>query len=224
MKILLVEDNEKLARSVKKGLEAAGFAVDHLADGEIAERRIKANWKDYDLVILDLMLPHRDGLSICKNWREEKIILPVIILSAKDTVDDITAGLDCCADDYLVKPFSFRELLARILVVLRRPQEAIAEELEIGNLSLNLLTREVRRGNENIELTLKEFALLEFLMRNAGQVLSREQILSHIWDFSNDSFSNLVDVHIKNLRKKINKKNNENILETIRGIGYRFKN
>jgi len=223
MKILIIEDHEKLAKSVKKGLEQEGYAADYLTDGEAGQRRIEASHKDYDLVILDLMLPKRDGLAVCKNWRDRDIVIPVIMLTARDTVEEKIAGLDCGADDYLVKPFAFNELLARIRALLRRPSESLSVQLKINDLISDSATRKVFRGKREIALTNKEFAILEYLMRNPNQVLNREQIISHVWDFAFDSFSNLVDAHIKNLRKKIDGKNDEKILETIRGVGYRIK-
>jgi DNA-binding response OmpR family regulator len=224
MRILIVEDNQKLARSIKKGLEQEGYAVDHVADGRMANQRILANNCDYDLVVLDLMLPQLDGLYLCDVWRRANILLPVIMLTAKDTTDDKILGLNTGADDYLIKPFSFEELLARIRALLRRPPELVAPVLSVKDLTLNTSAREATRGGDKIELTLKEFAILEYLMRNAGQVLTREQIISRVWDFSFDSFSNLVDVHMKNLRKKIDGEYDEELLETIRGVGYRIKN
>jgi len=223
MKILVIEDNEKLAKSLKKGLEQEGHAADYLTDGEAGQRRLEVSAEDYDLVILDLMLPKRDGIAVCKNWRDQNIMTPVIMLTAKDADDDKIFGLDSGADDYLIKPFSFPELLARIRALLRRPKMTLPSELKIKDLVLNVSTRKVFRGQREVHLTLKEFAILEYLVRQPNQVLNREQIISHVWDFAFDSFSNLVDVHIKNLRKKLEKKNDEKILETIRGIGYRIK-
>ena len=223
MKILVVEDNEKLAKSLKKGLEQEGYAADYITDGEAGQRRLEVGVKDYDLVILDRMLPKRDGVSVCKNWREQDIMTPVIMLTAKDMDEDKIFGLDSGADDYLIKPFSFLELLARIRALLRRPKTTLPSELKIKDLVLNVSTRKVFRDQREVCLTLKEFAILEYLVRHPNQVLDREQIISHVWDFAFDSSSNLVDVHIKNLRKKLEKKNDEKILETIRGIGYRIK-
>lgn len=223
MKILVIEDNKKLAKSIKKGLEQEGYAVDYLTDGEEGQRRLEVGSKDYDLVILDLMLPKCDGITVCKNWRNQNVMTPVIMLTAKDADEDKIIGLDSGADDYLIKPFSFPELLARIRALLRRPQNVLPTELKIKDLVLDVSTRKVFRGQREISLTLKEFSILEYLMRNSNQVLNREQIISHVWDFAFDSFSNLVDVHVKNLRKKLDGENDEKILETIRGIGYRIK-
>jgi DNA-binding response OmpR family regulator len=223
MRILVVEDEVKLAESLKTGLEKEGFAVDVLNDGESAQRRIEMNYKDYDLIVLDLMLPKRDGFEVCKNVRSIDIITPILILTARDAVDDKVHALDSGADDYLVKPFSFKELLARIRALLRRPEQTLPEELEIKDLTLNSTTRMVLRKGKEIPLTLKEFGLLEYLMRHPNQVMTREQILDHLWDFAFDSFSNVVDVHMKNLRKKIDGDNHDKLLETIRGVGYRIK-
>jgi DNA-binding response OmpR family regulator len=223
MRILIVEDNEKLSHSLKKGLEQEGYAVDCLFDGESAQVRIEANYEDYDLIILDIMLPKRDGIQVCRDIRKQNITTPVLILTAKDTTDDKIIGLDSGADDYLVKPFSFEELLARMRALLRRPTNTLISELRIRDLTLNPATRKVYRAGKEIVLTLKEFALLEYLMINAGRIVNREQILSHVWDFNFDSFTNVVDVHIKNLRKKIDYANQEKLIETIRGLGYRLK-
>ena len=223
MKILIIEDNEKLAKSIKKGLEQEGYAVDCLSDGESGQSRIEANSKDYDLVILDLMLPKRDGLTVCKNWRNQNVLLPVIMLTAKDTTEDKIAGLDSGADDYLIKPFSFDELTARIRALLRRPASVMPLELNRHNINLNSVTRIVTYFDVEVPLTLKEYSMLEYFMRHPGQVLNREQILNSLWDFAFDSFSNIVDVHVKNLRKKFAKNNGNKLFETIHGVGYRFK-
>lgn len=223
MRILIVEDEEKLANSLKKGLEKEGFAVDVLYDGESAQRRIEMNYNDYDLIVLDLMLPKRDGFEICRNVRSLDIITPILVLTARDAIDDKIHALDGGADDYLVKPFSFQELLARIRALLRRPEQILPIELQIKDIRLNTSTRKVYRKEKEVSLTLKEFGLLEYLMRHPNQVLTREQILDHLWDFAFDSFSNVVDVHVKNLRKKIDDNGHDKLLETIRGVGYRIK-
>ncbi len=223
MKLLIVEDEEKLAKSLKKGLEKEGYAVDYVLDGEAGQRRIELGRKDYDLIILDLMLPKRNGFEVAKNVREQNILTPILVLTARDTTEDKIVALDGGADDYLVKPFSFEELLARIRALLRRPEQLIPTEIKIKDLILNTVTRRVLRNDQEIPLTLKEFGLLEYLMRHPNQVLSREQILDHLWDFAFDSFSNVVDVHVKNLRKKVDNGHHEKLLETIRGVGYRIK-
>ncbi|HZZ99593.1 MAG TPA: two-component system response regulator RppA [Candidatus Paceibacterota bacterium] len=223
MRILIVEDEEKLAQSLKKGLEHEGFAVDYVTDGEAGQRRIEMSHKDYDAVILDLMLPKKDGFEICKAVRSENITIPILVLTARDATDDKVTALDAGADDYLVKPFSLSELLARLRALLRRPEQTLPVELAVRDLRLNTTTRKVYRHDEEVQLTLKEFGLLEYLMRHPNQVLTREQILDHLWDFAFDSFSNVVDVHMKNLRKKIDGDSPEKLLETIRGVGYRIK-
>lgn len=220
MKILLTEDNEKLAISIKKGLEQEGYAVDVLLNGEEAERRMITSASDYDAMVLDVMLPGKDGISVCHSLREANIMTPIIILTAKDTTSDKIAGLDAGADDYLIKPFSFEELLARLRAVLRRPQEVAPLILKANNLELNTNTKAITVDGIPVLLTLREFGILEYLLRHPNQVVSREQILAHVWDYSFDSFSNVVDVHIKNLRKKIS--HYEKTLETLRGMGYRL--
>jgi len=223
MKILIVEDNEKLASVIKRGLEQEGYAADYVLDGESGERRIELGIHDYDLVILDIMLPKKDGVTVCKDWRKANITIPVLMLTAKDTTEDKIIGLDSGADDYLIKPFSFDELTARIRALLRRPKEVLPAELKIKDIILNTATRKVTRAGKEIPLTLKEFMVLEYLMRNPNRVITRDELYDHAWDFAANAFSNTVDVHIKNLRKKIDNNNHEKLLETIRGVGYRFK-
>lgn len=223
MKIILIEDEEKLAKTLKKGLEQEGYAVDCFFDGQTGQLQIETNHEDYDLVILDIMPPKIGGLEVCKNIRDQGISLPVLMLTAKDSMEDKVLGLNSGADDYLIKPFAFEELLARIRALLRRPNNLLPAVLEIKDLVLNPATKKVYRGSKEIPLTTKEFGLLEYFMRNAGQVLTREQILSRLWDFEYDSFSNVVDVHIKNLRKKVDHGNQEKLLQTVRGAGYRLK-
>ncbi len=223
MRILVVEDNEKLAASLKKGLANNGFAADCIFDGETAERRIEVHREDYDLVVLDLMLPKKNGIDVCRSLREKNIMIPILMLTAKNTTEDKILGLNSGADDYLAKPFSHGELVARINALLRRPSQSLPRELKSGDVRLDLTSRKVYRNGEEIPLTLKEFMVLEYLMRHPNEVVTREQILSHAWDFAFESWSNVVEVHIKNLRQKVYPKGNEKILETIRGIGYRLK-
>ncbi len=220
MKILVVEDEPKLALSIQKGLVQEGYIVDVLGDGLQALHRIKENEQGYDLVILDLMLPSKDGLNVCREVREAHIFTPILMLTARDTKSDVVIGLDAGADDYVIKPFSFEELLARIRALARRPVHFEPEQLEARGLLMNIATHVVTYNGEVVTLTFKEFALLEFLMRQKGQVVTRESLIEHVWDFAFDSFSNVVDVHIKNLRKKIN--THEELLETVRGVGYRL--
>lgn len=223
MRILVIEDQEKLAKLVKSGLEKEGFAVDYLMDGELGQKRLELNHADYDLVILDLMLPKISGFEICRNIREFKISTPILILTAKDSVEDKVALLNAGADDYLIKPFSFEELLARVRALLRRPETSLPVELEVGNLVLSSSDRKVTQAGKEIKLTLKEFGLLEFLMRHAGQILEREKIITSVWDFDVDVFNNVVDVYINKLRNKLGDSQNQTLIETIRGIGYRLK-
>lgn len=223
MKILVVEDEKKLADALKRGLEQEGYTIDCLYDGAEAEKRIQLHHTDYDLIVLDLMLPGRDGMDICRTVREQGITTPILMLTARDSMEDKIGGLECGADDYLVKPVSFEELAARIRALLRRPKEALPTTISIRNISLNPATRNVTRGAKKIPLTLKEFELLEYLMRNKNQAVSREQLFSHAWDFATNSFSNVVDVHIKNLRKKLSENTYDDPIETVRGIGYRLQ-
>jgi DNA-binding response OmpR family regulator len=222
MRILIAEDQEKLALSIKKGLEHHGYAVDVVHDGGQALRRMEHENKNYDLLILDIMLPTTDGITICKTLRQMKISTPILMLTAKDTVNDRVAGLDVGADDYLVKPFAFEELVARIRALLRRPAETVIVELNQNGITLNTVTRKVTRSNKEIELTTKEFSILEQFLQHPNEVLTRDKIMSHVWDFAFEGFSNVVDSHIKNLRKKLQKKN-ETLFETVHGVGYRFK-
>ncbi|MEY4602358.1 MAG: hypothetical protein RL292_299 [Candidatus Parcubacteria bacterium] len=222
MRILLVEDEEKLAKAVVQGLTKKGYAVDYILDGEKAMKRIALNHMDYDLVILDLMLPGQDGLSICKKMRESAITTPILILTARDEIETKVDLLLNGADDYLVKPFSFEELCARIAALLRRPVEALPSVVTVGDIVLNSSSYTVTKNNKNISLTLKEFVLLEYFMRHPNTVINREELLTHLWDFNYSSFSNVVDVHVKNLRKKLDLQEGQTVLETIRGVGYRL--
>ncbi|MDD5721461.1 MAG: response regulator transcription factor [Candidatus Pacebacteria bacterium] len=221
MKILVVEDNKKLAENLKQGLIQEGYAVDVIGDGLIAERRILFNRDEYDLVILDRMLPGKDGVIISNNWRENGVVVPVLMLTALDTIDDKVVGLNAGADDYLAKPFAFKELLARVHALLRRPKQSFSDILTLGEIRINTASRTVTYKNKIISLTLKEFMVLEYLMRNKNKVVTRDELYSHAWDFADSSFSNTVDVHIKNLRKKI--KDNGKIIQTIRGVGYKME-
>jgi len=223
MKILIVEDEEKLAEALSRGLEAHGYAVDTIGDGKKAQTRIVMHRDDYDLVILDLMLPSMDGLEICKSIRDENIVIPVLILTARNETENKVNLLLSGADDYMVKPFSFAELLARVKALLRRPSELIPEILEVHGIEMNVVKRRVYRDGKEIPLTLKEFGLLEYFMRHPDQVVNREDLLAHLWDFNYASFSNVVDVHIKNLRRKLGDSGAPDALETIRGVGYRLR-
>jgi len=220
MRILIVEDNQKLTGYIKKALEQKSYSVDCVYDGEIGEKR--AQFGEYDLVILDIMLPKKDGLAVCRDLRENNINLPIIMLTAKGELDDRIEGLDSGADDYLIKPFELDELLARIRALLRRPKEKTAEILIAQDIAIDNAKHIVTKNNKPLLLTLKEYAVLEYLVKNKGRVLTRDQILEHCWDFAFDSFSNIVDAYIKQLRKKLND-TNEKYIKTVRGIGYQFQ-
>ncbi len=223
MRILIVEDEQKLADAVSRGLTLKGYAVDIVSDGKKALSRLSLHRNDYDLVILDLMLPTMNGLEICKSARESGITTPILILTAENQTEKKVELLLSGADDYLVKPFSFDELSARIQALLRRPKEAVPTALEAGDIVLNPIDRKVTYVGKEIPLTLKEFGMLEYFMRRPNQVVNREDLLTHLWDFNYASFSNVVDVHIKNLRRKLSEEDGTNILETVRGIGYRLR-
>ncbi len=223
MKILIIEDEVKLAKSLKHGLEQQGYAADYLSDGESGQRRLEMNQNEYDLVILDVMLPGKDGMMISNEWRKQKITTPILMLTARDTVNDKITGLDAGADDYLVKPFAFEELLARVRALLRRPTEVAPTELVLGQLALDSGRHTAFFHKKELRLTLKEYMVLAYLMQHPGQVINRDQLLDHGWDFNFDSFSNVVDVHIKNLRKKLHEISKEPVIETVHGLGYRIK-
>jgi DNA-binding response OmpR family regulator len=223
MRVLIIEDQEKLAKSLKKGLEQEGYAADYVLDGEAGQRRIEIKKNDYDVVILDLMLPKKDGIEVCKSWRSQNITIPVLMLTAKDAMPDKITGLDSGADDYMVKPFGNEELLARLRALLRRPKKSLLPDLIVGSLNINSVTKKVTCKGIEIPVSLKEFMLLEYFMRNPNQVLSREQILEHVWNYDFNSFANIVDAHVKNLRKKLSKTNYGTSIETVRGMGYRLR-
>ncbi len=220
MKVLLVEDEKKINSLIRKGLEPHGFIVDTTASGD--EGFLLATTRPYDVIVLDIMLPGRDGLSILRNLRERKVAVPVILLTARSELNERIEGLNLGADDYLTKPFFIEELIARIHAVTRRVSGAVQSILSVSDLTMNLLTREVRRGTARIELTSREFALLEHLMRSPGRVLTRVQICEQVWDYHFDPGTNLVDVYVQRLRKKIDGPSPVKLIETIRGVGYRI--
>lgn len=220
MRILIVEDNQNLAKYTKQMLEEEGFAVDTVFDGEVGERRSRSG--NYDLVILDIMLPKKDGISICKSLREDNVNLPILMITAKGEVDDRIQGLDSGADDYLIKPFAMKELVARVRALLRRPQEKLISKLSVQDIVLDSAHHISTQGGKALSLTLKEHSILEYLMLNADIVITREQLLEHCWDFAYSPFSNITDVYIKQLRRKLND-TNEKYIKTIRGVGYTFK-
>jgi len=219
MRILLVEDDVKIASFVEKGLRAAGYAVDHAIDGETGLHL--ALTEPYDAAIIDIMLPKLDGLSLVKQIREKKINTPVIILSAKDSVDDRVKGLQTGSDDYMTKPFAFSELLARVQALIRRAG-GLSEptQLVVGNLIMNLLSREVIREGRRIELQPIEFSLLEYLLRNSGRVVSKTMIMEHVWDYNFDPQTNVVEARISRLRDKVDRDFSRKLIHTIRGVGY----
>ena len=219
MRALLVEDDPTIADFVARGLREAGFAVDRAGDGE--EGLQLATGGDYDVAIVDVMLPRRDGLSLIRELRRQQVRTPVLILSAKHTVDDRVVGLEAGGDDYLIKPFAFTELLARVQALIRRATSAPAStQLTVGDLTLDLRTRRAVRGGREIELRPREFALLEYLMRNAGRVVSKTMILSHVWDYSFDPRTNVVDVLVHRLRERIDRDFDHKMIQTVRGMGY----
>ena len=222
MRILLVEDDVKIASFILKGLKAAGYAVDHAPDGE--KGLDMALTEPYDTAIIDLMLPKLDGLSLIEQMRKEKIHTPVIILSAKGSIDDRVKGLQTGSDDYLTKPFAFSELLARVQALIRRAG-GLSEptRLTVGDLSMNLLTREVTKGTQKIELQPIEFSLLEFLLRNAGRVVSKTMIIEHVWNYNFDPQTNVVEARICRLRDKIDRDFSQKLIHTVRGVGYVLK-
>ena len=222
MRILLVEDDVKIASFIVKGLKAAGYAVDHARDGEEGLHMVLS--EPYDTAIIDIMLPKRDGLSLIEKMRSEKIRTPVIILSAKGSIDDRVKGLQTGGDDYLTKPFAFSELLARVQALIRRAG-GLAEptRLMVGDLSINLLTREVTRGDRKIELKPTEFSLLEYLMRSAERVVSKTMIMEHVWNYDFDPQTNVVEARICRLRDKIDRDFDKKLIHTIRGVGYVLK-
>jgi two-component system OmpR family response regulator len=222
MRVLLVEDDVKIASFVVKGLKAAGYAVDHALDGERGLSLVST--EPYDAAIVDIMLPKLNGLSLIEKMRKEKIPTPVIILSAKGSIDDRVKGLQTGGDDYLTKPFAFSELLARVQALIRRAS-GLSEptRLTVGDLSMNLLTREVTRGDRKIELQPIEFSLLEYLMRSAGRVVSKTMIMEHVWRYNFDPQTNVVEARICRLRDKIDRDVDKKLIHTIRGVGYVLK-
>ena len=222
MRILIIEDDKKIASFIALGLKQAGFAVDYADNGEDGLQLLLAG--PYDSAIVDIMLPKMDGLTLIEELRRQKVNAPVIILSAKHSVDDRVRGLQAGGDDYLTKPFSFSELLARLQALIRRSTGASeTTRLTVRDISINLLTREVVRGGMKIDLQSREFALLEYFLRNAGKVVSKTMILEHIWGYNFDPQTNVVDVLVCRLRNKIEKGFDQKLIQTIRGIGYAFK-
>jgi len=221
MRILVVEDEKKVASFIKRGLEEENFSVDMAYDGE--EGLYMAESNPYDLILMDVMLPKMDGLAVIKELRNRGNKAPVLCLTAKDTVEDIVSGLDSGSDDYLTKPFAFAELVARVRALLRRGTQDRGAEIRFADLRLDPVAHKVWRSNKEIELTAKEYALLEYFMRNPNQVLTRTMIAEHVWDYTFDSFTNIIDVYVNYLRKKVDRDYDKKLIHTVRGIGYVMK-
>jgi len=221
LRILVIEDEAKIAQFIKRGLKEEGYAIDVAVDGEEGHFMLSSN--EYDVIILDLMLPKIDGLTLCRTLRKEGNQTPIIMLTAKDTVKDKVKGLDSGADDYLPKPFAFEELLARVRVLLRKKDSRVQTQLKVEDLVLDLLTHKVTRGDREIDLTVKEYALLEYLMRNAGNIVTRTMISEHVWDINFDTFTNVIDVYINYLRNKVDNGFENKMIHTVRGKGYLLK-
>jgi len=221
VRILVVEDERKVASFIKKGLEEEGYAVDVAADGE--EGLVLALTRVHDLIILDIRLPKMDGLRVLQALRHDSVTAPVLLLTVRATIEDKVLGLDAGADDYLTKPFAFQELVARVRALLRRRSEGEPTVLRIGDLRLDPARRTVTRGDEKIDLTPREFALLDYFMRNPGRVLTRTMIAEHVWDYSFDTSTNVIDVYINYVRKKVDAGREPKLLHTIRGVGYVLK-
>ena len=220
MRVLLVEDEERIAGFICQGLAEEGHAVDVATDGEEA-----VDWPevvDFDVIILDVMLPVRDGIDVCRTLRRRGVQVPILMLTARDAIEDRVRGLDSGADDYLIKPFAFAELLARIRALVRREPALQGTRLRLDDLSLDTTTRGVNRGARTLDLTTKEYAILEYLMRHQNQVLTRTMIAEHVWNYDFDNASNVIDVHIRNLRRKIDDGASRKLIHTVRGAGYRI--
>lgn len=220
MKILVVEDEHRIASSIKEGLENDYYAVDVASDGR--EGYVMATSEDYDVILLDVMMPEMDGFTVCSKLRKEGIKTPILMLTAKSQNFDIVNGLDHGADDYLAKPFSFDVLLARIRALIRRPKESLGEIISVGDLRLDPATKIVTRSKKEIVLSQKEFAILEYMMRNPNRVLSKNNIISHVWDFDSDVLPNNVEVFINFLRNKVDKPFKKQLIQTVRGFGYKI--
>jgi len=220
MRILIVEDERRLSNIIKKGFVEDGFAVDQAYDGE--EGQYLAEGEQYDLIVLDIMLPKKDGLQLCKELRKKSIKAPILMLTAKSTTEDKVAGLDSGADDYITKPFSFIEFRSRVHALIRRSHQETSPTLRMDDLEVDPLKHIVKRGDKTISLTPKEFAVLELLLRHRGEVVSRTMIIEHVWDYNFDGMSNVVDVFVVALRKKIDFGAKKKLIQTIHGVGYKI--
>jgi DNA-binding response OmpR family regulator len=221
LRILVVEDERRLANIIRRGLVEEGYTVDNAYDGEEAE--YMADHSPFNVIILDLMLPRKDGIEVCRDLRLKGKNTPILILTARDTLDDRVRGLDSGADDYLVKPFAFSELLARLRALVRRGGHLKSHKLQAGDVIMDTLSREVWRGSRRIDLTTKEYTILEYFLRHQNIVLTRTMLEENIWDYSFDGLSNVIDVYIRRLRSKLDKAGEASLIETVRGAGYRFK-
>jgi DNA-binding response OmpR family regulator len=221
MRILVVEDDLQLADVIKRGLLEQGYSVDNAYDGE--EGQYMAEKVPYDLIILDIMLPKKDGIAVCRELRTRRVNTPILMLTARDSIEDRVKGLDSGADDYQIKPFAFIELLARTRALLRRETLPKTGKLEHGGLVMDTLSREVWRGSRKIELTTKEYAILEFFMRRPNVVITRRMLEENAWDYEFDGLSNIIDVYIRRLRRKIDEGETESLIQTVRGAGYRLR-
>ncbi|MEN6559526.1 MAG: response regulator transcription factor [Acidobacteriota bacterium] len=221
MRVLVVEDSRRLAGIIKRGLLEEGYAVDNAYDGEEAE--FMAETTPFDLIVLDIMLPKKDGLAVCRDLRAKNVHTPILMLTAKDSVEDKVAGLDTGADDYLVKPFAFSELLARLRALLRREVLPKAQKVQVGDLTLEPQSREVWHDGACLDLTAKEFAILEYFMRRPNAVVTRTMLGESVWDYEFDGLSNIIDVYVRRLRKKIDREGQPSLIQTVRGAGYRLR-
>jgi len=221
MRVLVVEDSRRLAGIIRRGLLEEGYTVDNAYDGEEAE--YMAETTPFDLIVLDIMLPKKDGLAVCRDLRAKAVNSPILMLTAKDTVEDKVTGLDCGADDYLIKPFAFSELLARLRALLRREVLPRTQKVQVGDLALDTQSREVWHNGVRLDLTAKEYAILEYFMRRPNAVVTRTMLGESVWDYEFDGLSNIIDVYIRRLRQKIDRDGQPSLIQTIRGAGYRLR-
>ncbi len=221
MRVLVVEDSRRLAGIIKRGLLEEGYAVDNAHDGEEAE--YMAETTPFDLIVLDVMLPKKDGVAVCRDLRAKGVNTPILMLTAKDSVEDRVTGLDSGADDYLVKPFAFSELLARLRALLRREVLPKTQKLQVGELALDPQSREVWRDGDQLDLTAKEYAILEYFMRRPNAVVTRTMLGESVWDYEFDGLSNIIDVYVRRLRQKIDRPGQASLIQTVRGAGYRLR-
>jgi len=221
MRILVVEDSRRLAGIIRRGLLEEGYSVDNAYDGEEAQHM--AETAPYDLIILDIMLPKKDGVTVCRELRAKNVNIPILMLTAKDSVEDKVIGLDSGADDYQVKPFAFSELQARLRALLRREVLPKTQKYQVGDLSLDTQSREVWRGTRRVDLTAKEYAILEYFMRRPNAVVTRTMLGENVWDYEFDGISNIIDVYVRRIRQKVDEEGQDSLIQTVRGAGYRLR-